>query len=498
MSKLNERINTYCELSTKLSGLNDVQLHNLLEQSEHLYSGIGGKAVLLNIDENKIFVKKIPLTDLERKPENIRSTANLFDLPFSSHIGVGSAGFSSWRELSLHTMTTNWVISKKCENFPLLYHCRVLSCDKPKPMNSEELEKLDKDVKYWDNSQAVRNRLEAIHEASAHIYLFLEYVPQTLDKWLSAKLAIGGDIAAEAIDFVDVKLKETNNFMNSQGLIHFDAHFDNILADDSTIYFSDFGLALSSQFNMSREEIDLFDTYLTYDQCSTKINFLHSIIASLLGKDRWDITLQNFTNDEMSHFEPAVAKIIKLYVPVALVMADFYQNMQKVSKSTLYPNVQLTELLAKIDISIENEVKIFPATDKESEHIINKIIDFNNKQIAFTQTAEPIYLNYVVKNHAGIIAGINAYMYHWGLLFVDVLFVEEDHRGNNLGSKLLQMVEDKAKMMGATIVHLDTFDFQAKDFYLKQGYTIFGVLDDCPDGHKSYSLFKKLQTADIS
>lgn len=493
MSALTRRKNIYCELSTKLAALSNMQLENAIKQAEHLYSGIGGKAILLNIDDNKIFVKKIPLTDLERMPENIMSTANLFELSFSYHIGVGSAGFSSWRELFVHIMTTNWVISGDCESFPILYHWRILTCDKPKPMDEKEVEKLEADVKYWDNSPAIRKRLEAMHAASAHIYLFLEYVPQTLDKWLGAKLLEGGEIAANALDFVDIKLKDTNSFMKTQGMIHFDAHFDNILADDNTIYFSDFGLALASQFEMSKEETDLFDTYLTYDKCSTVTNFLHSIIASLLGKDRWSITLQNVANDEIKDFEPSVAKIVKLYAPIALVMDNFYQNMQKVSKATPYPASQLTKLLTDINKSTEREFKIFSATDKESEYIINKIIDFNNTQIAFTQNPEQIYLNFVVKNHTGIIAGINAYMYHWGLLFVDILFVEEDYRRHDFGSKLLQMVEDKAKSMGATIVHLETFDFQAKDFYIKHGYTIFGVLDDCPDGHKSYSLFKKFK-----
>lgn len=497
MNKLNKRISIYCELSTKLSALSDIKLNRMIEKSDHLYSGIGGKAVLLNIDGNKIFVKKIPLTDLERKAENIRSTANLFDLPFSYHIGVGSAGFSAWRELLVHIMATNWVVSSACENFPILYHWRILPCDKPKPMDEQEIKKLEEDVKYWDNSFAVRKRLEAIHDASAHVYLFLEYLPQTLDKWLGTKLLDGGEVAANALDLVDVKLKETNEFMHAQGLIHFDAHFDNILADDDTIYFSDFGLALSSQFEMSNEEIDLFDSCSTYDRCSTKINFLHSIIAALLGKDRWSITLQNIANDEMGGFEPAVAKIIKLYAPIALIMADYYQSMQQVSKSTPYPEVEFKKLLAEIDKSIATEFKTFSATDKESEYILNKLIDFNHKQIAFTQPQEVIYLNHVMKNHTGIIAGINAYMYHWGLLCIDVLFVDENYRRNDFGSELLQMVEDKAKSMGATIVHLETFDFQAKDFYLKQGYTIFGVLDDCPEGHKSYSLFKKLQSETI-
>jgi len=46
--------------------------------------------------------------------------------------------------------------------------------------------------------------------------------------------------------------------------------------------------------------------------------------------------------------------------------------------------------------------------------------------------------------------------------------------------------------MGATLAHLDTFDFQAKDFYIKNSYKIFGVLENCPAGHKRYYFSKSL------
>ena len=35
-------------------------------------------------------------------------------------------------------------------------------------------------------------------------------------------------------------------------------------------------------------------------------------------------------------------------------------------------------------------------------------------------------------------------------------------------------------------------NFQAKDFYIKHGYEVFGVLDDCPKGHKRYYMKKVL------
>ena len=46
---------------------------------------------------------------------------------------------------------------------------------------------------------------------------------------------------------------------------------------------------------------------------------------------------------------------------------------------------------------------------------------------------------------------------------------------------------------GCHLIHLDTFDFQAKDFYIKHGYEVFGVLDECPKKHKRYYLKKLIK-----
>ena len=87
---------------------------------------------------------------------------------------------------------------------------------------------------------------------------------------------------------------------------------------------------------------------------------------------------------------------------------------------------------------------------------------------------------------------INSLMYCWGMLYIDVLFVDESHRGQQLGNLLLSKVESEAKSMGASLSHLDTFDWQAKDFYLKKGYEVFGILEGCPKGHKRYYMKKTL------
>jgi GNAT superfamily N-acetyltransferase len=139
---------------------------------------------------------------------------------------------------------------------------------------------------------------------------------------------------------------------------------------------------------------------------------------------------------------------------------------------------------------------ILASTEQDAEFIDNKIVEFNKSCAPFTQKETPLLKNYVIKDEGEIIAGINACIYHWGILYVDVLYVNENHRLKKLGSLLLQKVENEAQNMGATLVHLDTFDFQAKDFYIKQGYEVFGVLENRSKGffkeHKKYYLSKNL------
>ena len=132
------RIKTYAHLSTEINCLSDVKLCCLLHQAQPMHTGIGGKSVLLTINDTPIFVKKIPLTDLEREPQHTLLTANFFELPLFYQYGIGSTGFGAWRELAAHIMTTNWVLSGECPNFPLLYNWRVLPSLKPEPMNDQE------------------------------------------------------------------------------------------------------------------------------------------------------------------------------------------------------------------------------------------------------------------------------------------------------------------------------------------------------------------------
>ena len=132
-------------------------------------------------------------------------------------------------------------------------------------------------------------------------------------------------------------------------------------------------------------------------------------------------------------------------------------------------------------------------TKQDQDYLIDRLVEYNLSQVKSEQEENFIDLSMKVVEDDKIIAGIIAKMYCWNIVYVDTLWVDPDYRGRRIGEKLLIMLENEAKLKGAKLVHLDTFDFQAKDFYLKQGYEIFGKLEDCPENHCRYYMKKALQ-----
>ncbi|QGH22597.1 GNAT family N-acetyltransferase [Clostridium butyricum] len=134
---------------------------------------------------------------------------------------------------------------------------------------------------------------------------------------------------------------------------------------------------------------------------------------------------------------------------------------------------------------------ITESNEEESELIVDKIVEYNLSKVPIIQESSFIWINRVIVDTYGdIIAGINSKMYCWNCLYIDVLWVKEEYRKEGLGSKILNEMEKVAKDKGCYLIHLDTFDFQAKDFYIKHGYDIFGILDECPQRHKRYFMKK--------
>ncbi|MEP7380390.1 MAG: GNAT family N-acetyltransferase [Gemmatimonadota bacterium] len=95
----------------------------------------------------------------------------------------------------------------------------------------------------------------------------------------------------------------------------------------------------------------------------------------------------------------------------------------------------------------------------------------------------------------GSLAGGLVGEFGWGWLHVDLLWVADAGRGRGLGSALLRAAEVQARGRDCVGIYLDSFDFQAPGFYLKQGFSVFGVLEDFPPGSRQTFLSKRFVPA---
>ena len=351
------RVLRHGQVSTALALLDNHQLGRLVDEAQVIGAGIGGAAARLDIAGAPVFVKRVPLTDLERHPDNVMSTANVFGLPTYCQYGVvayGSGGFGAWRELAANTMTTNWVLAKQTEAFPLMYHWRVLPGAAPPTEEHADIEGV---VAYWDGSAAVRRRLHALAQASASVVLFLEYLPQRLDAWLSRQLAAGPDAVAAACTMVQRCLDADIAFMNTNGLLHFDAHFRNILTDGRRLYLADLGLATSPRFDLSATEQEFLARHLSHDAGYAMRELLNWIVTNVVGIADPDtggpVERYNYIRRCAAGARPVgapapVAELITRYAPVAAIMNDFYWNLFGTSRATPYPAQQITRAMAVI------------------------------------------------------------------------------------------------------------------------------------------------------
>ena len=94
--------------------------------------------------------------------------------------------------------------------------------------------------------------------------------------------------------------------------------------------------------------------------------------------------------------------------------------------------------------------------------------------------------------NGNIAAGCIVYTTTWGKADIDILWVDEKYRLRGLGTRLIREAERITAEKGYRVAVLGTFDFQAKGFYEKLGYTLCGTIENCPEGHANYTFAKRL------
>ncbi len=99
-------------------------------------------------------------------------------------------------------------------------------------------------------------------------------------------------------------------------------------------------------------------------------------------------------------------------------------------------------------------------------------------------------LNLALRSEDGLVVGglYGATMWSW--LMIDGLWVAPTLRRLGHGRSLLLAAEFVAITRGCHGSWLGTFDFQARDFYERMGYSVFAELPGFPAGHTHFHLRK--------
>ncbi len=90
-----------------------------------------------------------------------------------------------------------------------------------------------------------------------------------------------------------------------------------------------------------------------------------------------------------------------------------------------------------------------------------------------------------------VVGGIRAVAF-WNYCIIELLWLADETRGEGVGSKLMAKAEAFAKSKGFEYIRTETISFQARPFYEKQGFEVFGELPNHPKGHTTFCLIKKI------
>ena len=333
------RIDEARSISDVLAGLDDEDVRKLIDAAEPVGVGIGGTTRTARIGETTVFVKQLPLTSSEE--DDPTATASRIQLPFASHYGIGSPSHGVGRELAAHQATTEWVQAGTADFFPLLLGWRVvdLKCD-------EDLSEFDGEVpqlQWGTHWPQVKSKLTAMKGACKSLVLFLEYVPETLGTWVHRSLAAGKGPGVFA-DVVE-QIIEATTWMRTRGFQHFDVHPGNILVANGRLLFTDFGLALYREFDLTAEERASMVTHAEYDRDTALMQLFHWMLFDIgytSGPQRLALLRAAVADTATSALDPvrlalgSSADLIAQHAKAAVYITEMFDALMQDASATRY------------------------------------------------------------------------------------------------------------------------------------------------------------------
>ena len=135
------------------------------------------------------------------------------------------------------------------------------------------------------------------------------------------------------------------------------------------------------------------------------------------------------------------------------------------------------------------ETKIIDLTDLQIEELETALDKYDRTHITYKLDGT---ISIGILDNGALIAGLDACMTAFKILYVSTVWVDEKFRLKGLGKMLIEEMERRAKLLGANTIRLDTFDWQGKEFYLAMGYEIVGKYKNEIDHYEEYFFLKRI------
>ncbi|MCB0512951.1 MAG: GNAT family N-acetyltransferase [Bacteroidetes bacterium] len=284
----------------------------------------------------------------------------------------------------------------------------------------------------------------------------MEYFPslQDLDMTKNFIAKVNAHFKNHGYSLYAAVRKDTNEFIGFIGLLiaDFESHFTPA---------TEIGWRLSSNHWGQGFATEGAKAVLDYAFRELKIPEIVSFTAAGNAKSirvMQKIGLQHNEADDFNHPKLDDKSPLKRHVLYRLSRNDYLNNAANITGFTF-------EKIGDPDASVQKIIR-------------NGINEFNQSVINDKYSSFTL----CVKENEKIIGGAIIYQ-HKDALYIDVLWCMEEYRNKGIVSKLIGMIDADAQHKSTKKLFVDTYAFQAQEFYKKHGFKIIGCAPEYLLGH---------------
>jgi len=233
----------------------------------------------------------------------------------------------------------------------------------------------------------------------------------------------------------------------------------------------------------------------------TKNDQLLGVLKTSLGWDWVDVSQAYYSSvevlelmlskaaveykDSTSGLKMETRELDKLddYLKIGFVKSGVMKGTS-LTKDCLYANTRVFEIYSDSNLNV-----IQGSGVDEYNKILDKQEADYKKEHELEEKETVTYVALDGDEFLGGVQGIVTADY----MYINLLVVNKDHRGKNIGTDLMNKIEEYSIINQLESIVLGTAEFQAKPFYEKLGYEVYLTMNDYPKGFECYELIKYIK-----